>query len=131
MGNGAQKFEAVALFLQGICVRRAGAQKSNVCGPKLPRLPFGWARYQVARHLDAGAGGQLWQQLGHRRMAGVHHHLQGGDTGAVAEGEKDDALAAAHAAQPAAQATGRSLACGQELGDGRRQKGGGGDELQI
>ncbi len=100
VGDGAQVFEGVALFLQGI-VGGAQAHHFDLGGLELKGLLHAGGGHQITLGPDGAAQRHL-QRVGEvRRLAVLQHDLQVFEVGAVVQLDKAERLAVAHGAHPA------------------------------
>ena len=101
MGHGAQKFHAVALFLQGI-IGGAYVQQLHAVGVDLQRLLGAGGQYHTAHNLHAGAHAGLGHVLVVFQLGSLEHDLQVLEAGAVAQLNEADVLGIPHGLGPAA-----------------------------
>ena len=102
MGDAAQKFVSMALFLQGKARRIGQAEDSDAFGPHLPFLTLARRGRQLAAH-GQGRAGIGFPQSGIGFSAFVHNALHVGEAGAVIDLHKGKALGVAAGTHPAAE----------------------------
>ncbi len=100
MGYLSQKFEGVALFLEGIFVGIGRAEHFERIGLDLAGLAFAHRLYEASVDMDSGTGGDSFELLVGESLH-IKHDLDIVDRRAVVESNKLHMLVASAGAYPA------------------------------